>query len=330
LRLAYFSRKNEYDVDCTIVRIYADEAYCNKRTFRIITLIWGSPGYLEELDSAIADVVQNNRGVLGPDFKEFHAHKLTEKNWATLSPAYEAVLAALFERIHLRQFGLQTVILSEDRFKGNAGWLTDAARKKLENRTSNLGRLFQSFGEEDLPAVYYRVNQLFPIFGYREFFAAPGDHLEYFPDSTGKVRNYVNTDFPMSGTLPFSLPLNYLEIIRMFGDAYLKSFGVTAKELGLGKWPTSVQHLVKFQPTDSASFYLIQVCDIVSNFIFSFIRQTCGLPDAKYQLKSTLLQKYIDLEDLVVPLQASFSIDGTDVICTDPNLWANLNPLALE
>lgn len=314
----------------SIVRIYADEAYCNKRTFRIITLIWGSRGYVEQLESAIAAVVQNNRTVLGPNFKEFHAQKLTRKNWATLSPVYEAVLAELFERMHFRQVGLQTVILSEDRFNGNAGWLTEAVRKKLEDRTSDLGKQFQSFGEEDLPAVYYRVNQLFPIFRYREFLAAPGDHLEYFPDSTGKVLNYVNTNFPMSGTLPFSLPLNYLEIIRMFGDAYLKSFGVMVKELGLGKWPTSIQHLVKFQPTDSAHSYLIQLCDIVSNFIFSFIRHCCGLPDAKYQLKSTVLKKYIQMEEVEPAIKASFSIEGTDVICTAPDLWVNINPLALE
>jgi len=133
----------------------------------------------------------------------------------------------------------------------------------------------------------------------------------------------------MSGTLPFSLPLKHLDIIRMFGDAYMKSFAAVAQKYNFERWPTSEQHLVKFQPCDSESSYLIQACDMVSNFMFSLIRHVTGLPDVKYQQKSSVIEQHINLENVIPAIKSSFSIDGTDIICTDQNLWANINPMAL-
>jgi hypothetical protein len=311
----------------SVVRVYSDESFCSKKSFRVISLLWGNPGYCELFNQEISDLVENNRSVLGPDFKEFHAINLSDQNWHVMSPIYDKILELLFTRIRAKNLGMFVVVISEDRFKNNAGWLTEIVRNAITDRASVFGKLFISLEQKDLPAVYYRVNQLFPIFKYREFFALPGDELEYYPDSTGKVLNYSNAQFAMSGTLPFSLSFKYFDIIRILGDSYLKSFSSVVEEFGWTGWPTSEQHLTIFKPTDSSSSYLIQTCDIVSNFLFNYIRHTVGLPDKKYELKSKAIERYMSLQNITPYIKASFTVDGTDVVCNDLDLWANINPI---
>jgi hypothetical protein len=81
----------------------------------------------------------------------------------------------------------------------------------------------------------------------------------------------------MSGTLPISLPFDYLEIIRLLGHAFIKAFSDTFAQIDPGSFPTISQELGKFQPTDSSSNCMIQLCDTVSNFTFAHICFKLGL-----------------------------------------------------
>lgn len=309
------------------IRVFSDESFCNKKTFRIITTIWGLPNDCNVFEQEISNILSNNRSILGVDFKEFHAVNLNSQNWVKNFPVYDSILTSLFNMIKRKSLGLLIVVMSENRYNNNAGWLTEIVSKGMKDRTSAFGKLFSSLDEKDLPAFYYRMNQLFSILRYREIFGDSGDSFEFYPDSTGKALHYTNKSFEMSGTLQFSIPFHYNDIIQMLGDSFMKSFSIISNDFNFEGWPTIEQHLTKFQPVDSSSNFIIQSCDIVSNFVLSLIRHTVGLTEKNYELKSLAIQKYMDFNSITPDINSSFIIDRIDAICNNPSFWVNIKPV---
>jgi hypothetical protein len=162
------------------VQIYIDETYGFKKSFLIQSAIWGNPVYCDLLQDSIGDILTKHSKKLGPGFKELHAMNVNQKNWKVFGPVYEEILDTFFQLISQRNLGLLIVVMSKDRFDNNAGYLVDTFKQLLPDRSTPLGKLFSSFQENDLPAVYYRIHQLFLLFKYRNFFGREGDVLESF------------------------------------------------------------------------------------------------------------------------------------------------------
>ncbi len=301
------------------VQLYSDETFCAAGSFDVIASIWGNPSHCSDYSNDVAGIIAANTR-LGKDFKGLHAVNLNADNWSTLGPTFEAVLNKLFQYVSEGKLNIRVTLISGEKYEANAGYLKQLLRRELENRESDIGKQFSSLKDEDLPALYHRIDQLIVYLLYRDHFGLDGDEFEYYPDSSGKILHYKEREFEVSGTLPFSWPLPFYDLVKIQGNAW-------AKTIKLAGWPTKKHELVKFQPLKWQENYLVQSCDILSNFTFNHLRYSVGLTDKKYQLKSNALLKHFDLADQTEQIKATFKLNdsGNDVVCKDPSLHATLH-----
>jgi len=192
----------------------------------------------------------------------------------------------------------------------------------LENRESVIGKQFKSLADTDLPALYHRIDQLFIYLLYRDRMGDDGDQFEFYPDSSGKILNYSDKEFPVSGHLPIIVDLQFYELVRILGNSLAKSITLTG-------WPVKKQELIKFEPQKWSSNYITQTCDILANFFFNFLRFQVGLKDKKYQLKAEALSKHFLLKELLPGIKENFILDSEtkDVTCINKELLITIDPI---
>lgn len=303
------------------VQIYSDDTSCNERTFQIIASIWGTPENCKNYSQEVDTIIKGNNK-LGTDFKGLHSYKLNDKNWSTLGVKFEKVIEKLFEYVDNYKLDLKITLVSNYRFESNAGYLKNLIKAQLENRSSVIGKQFQSLEDKDLPALYHRIDQLFVYLLYRDRFGEEGDEFEFYPDSTGKILSYNEKKFPVSGNLPVEWPLKFYELVLVLGNSL-------AKVINLTGWPVKKQELIKFKPLKWTESYLIQSCDILANFTLNHLRFQVGLTDKKYKLKSEALLKHFLLDEHDEDIKKTFSINssGDDVICTDQGLLVTIDAI---
>lgn len=300
------------------IQLYSDDLYCNKRTFRVTSLIWGTPNHCEAFNQEVQTLVDSNRSILGKDFKEFHANKLNAKNWRKISPIYKEVLQKIMEYIRDGRFDSIIFVMSFKRYESNATFLKNLVKKWISDREGPIGKQFISLADEDLPPLYHSIDQLFPLLFYRDQIGKPGDNFELYPDSIGTILHYENIEFPLSGTLPVTMPISFYNIVKILGHSLIR----VLPQANFEGWPISEQSLVKYEPLASNTNYLIQSCDILSNFLYNHLRFKSGLIMENSQLKSDLLTEFMDLASIAQ--ENSFTSDGTDVLCTNEELWGKI------
>lgn len=298
------------------IQIFSDETYSSERSFQIISTIWGNPIDYKDFSKKVKQIIENYS--IGDDYKGIHANKINSKNWHILGVVARSVLETLSDFILHQKLNAQVTLISRDRFEGNAGYLKSILRAELENRDSFLGKRFISLDDKDLPALYHRLDQLFVYLYYRDKFGNDGDQFEFYPDSTGKILNYEKTKFPITGNIVIDYPMNFYRIIAIVGDSF-------SKILQMEGWPIKKQTLSRFQPLKWISNYLIQNCDILSNFFLCLIRSKMGMTDPKYSLKAQALDEHFALNTSLSHILPSFVFDGVDVECVNDDLFGTID-----
>ncbi len=295
------------------IEIYSDDTKCNKNTFRINVVVWGTHDAFTEYKSQVQKLIDVNRVILGKDFKGFHSYNLNEKNWKTVGRVYQQVLESFIGYVRAGKLHFLINLESEDIYKANAGYLKNVAKENMEKRESDFGKIFKSLSELDLPAFYHRADQLFVFLRYRDKFGKDTDEFILHPDSSGKILRYDSIEVDVSGDIFKDYPIEFYEMIKVWGNSL-------AKIIKAEGWPSGGQRLVKFHPLKSSNDYMIQTCDIISNFFFNFLRFQAGVVDPKSKLKSDALSQLIDLSGHATTVKASFSQQDGEVVCNSKDL----------
>ncbi|RPI04651.1 MAG: hypothetical protein EHM64_09260 [Ignavibacteriae bacterium] len=291
------------------IEIYTDDTKCNRNTFRIIVVIWGEKENCDSYKKDIQYLVNANIKVLGKDFKGFHSYNLNEKNWKTVGKAYEQVLDYFIESVKNKKLHFFIRLESEDVYNANAGYLKNLAKVNLEKRESDFGKIFKKLSDKDLPAFYHRADQLFIFLRYRDKFGSSENNFILYPDSSGKILRYDGTTFEVSGDIFKEYPIEFYDLIKIWCNSLTKI--IKAEE-----WPSGEQRLDKFCPLKSSGDYIIQTCDIISNFFFNFLRNQVGILDPKAVLKTNALCKIIDFSQHSGIIKSSFIKKEDEVICS--------------
>lgn len=301
------------------IQIFTDDTRDDKQTFQIISSIWGEPNncvaYIDEVEA----IIKNNKK-LGADFKGLHSYNLNDSNWTTLGTTFEDVLNKLFEYVASGKLNIQLTLVSKNKYDSNTGYLKNLIKVQLENRNSVIGKQFASLADTDLPALFHRIDQLFVYLFYRDKFGDNGDQFEFYPDSTGKILNYKEEEFPMSGNLQIIWDLKFFELIKILGNSLAKFITLTG-------WSVKQQELIKFEPKKWSENYLTQSCDILANFFFNYLRFNLGRTEKKYELKAKALTKHFLIDELLPEIKKAFTLDKdtNDIICTDQNLLVTID-----
>jgi hypothetical protein len=121
----------------------------------------------------------------------------------------------------------------------------------------------------------------------------------------------------VNGNVFKDYPLSFYDCVKVWGNSLTK---VIPKLLPNGGWPDIDQRLNEFQPIKSSTDYIIQTCDIISNFFFNFIRHTVGSDESSHRLKSEVIQSLIPLVGYSEKIKSSFIIKDKEVFCRNPEL----------
>lgn len=300
------------------IHIYSDGTKSQTNTFTIEAIIWGEAAQCQAYEADAAVIISNNPK-LGADFQGFHAYNLNEQNWSVLGTAYEQLLALLTSYIHAGRLRAHWVITSQTRYAANAGYLKELFKKQLADRESTIGKHFAALQEKDFPALYHRIDMLASYWQHRDKFGAVNDEFYFFPDSEGKVLQYSETQFPMSGNLPVTVELPFFSLVTILANAFaelLKS---------IPGWSTTAHRLHGFEPLKWKDSYLIQTCDALANFLYCGLRVTNGLTEQKYQLKANLLNNLFATNSVLEAMRTDFGLKDGDVACTNPNFWGTID-----
>jgi len=301
------------------IQIFTDDTRDDKQTFQVISSIWGETDNCKAYIDEVEAIIKSNKK-LGADFKGLHSYNLNDSNWTTLGTTFEEVLNKLFEYVASNKLNIQLTLVSRNKYESNAGYLKNLIKIQLENRSSVIGKQFASLTDTDLPALYHRIDQLFVYLLYRDKFGDNGDQFEFYPDSTGKILNYKEEVFPMSGKLPIIWDLKFFELIKILGNSLAKCITLTG-------WPVKQQELIKFEPQKWSENYLTQSCDILANFFFNYLRFNLGRTEKKYELKAKALSKHFLINELLPEIKKAITLnkDTNDVICIDQNLLVTID-----
>lgn len=301
------------------IQVYLDETKCNKNTFQVDVLICGSSNQCEHYEEQIRQIVEENVGILGKDFKAFHAKNLNEKNWHTIGNVFLKVIDKLFEFARTGTLKILVCLEAKEKYQANIAILKNLIKSQLENKNSPVGSIFKTFEKEDLPAFYHRIDQLMIYLMYRDKLGKAGDQFEFYPDATGKILQYRDKEFRVAGRV-FTGYLEFYDLIVILANLSTK----IPEALQLKGWPQYDQKLIKFQPLKDQESYLIQACDIISNFFYNFLRYQVGLIDKKSKLKSDALTTRRNLSHLISTIGTHFDIKDQDVICVNSDLRATV------
>jgi len=208
------------------IQIFTDDTRDDTQTCQVISAIWGQPDNCKAYSDKVETIIKSNTR-LETDFKGLHSYNLSDSNWSTLGVTFEQVLNKLFKYVSAGKLNLQLTLVSRNRYDSNAGYLKNLIKVQLEDRNSVIGKQFASLADTNLPALYHRIDQLFIYLLYRDKFGDDGDQFEFFPDSTGKIVNYHDKEFPMSGNLQIIWDLGFFELIKILGNSLAKVFTLT-------------------------------------------------------------------------------------------------------
>ncbi|MFH0734893.1 MAG: hypothetical protein V1773_10735 [bacterium] len=301
------------------IELYLDETKGHQMSFRISVPIWGSSINCNAYKNEIKTIVDSST-ILGNDFKGFHAYNLSDSNWHTIGKVYISVINKFKEYVLDNKLNFMIRIEAKEVYEKNGGYLKAIAKKGLQERDSELGKIFTSLKDKDIPALYHRIDQLIIYLKYRDKFGGEDAEFDFYPDSEGKILKYENKQFTVQGNHFVDYPLDFYDIIKIWGNSLTK---VILELIPNCNWPNINQKLNKFEPKKSTDDFIIQTCDIISNFFFCYINDVIGINNDKNKLKGKAINDLIPLSEFQNLIQDSFKKGLEDeVICTNQDLKA--------
>lgn len=222
-----------------IIQIYTDE--CIDKSFKLYSSIWGSPENCKLFSIKIRQTLNGNIKIAS-NFKGLHANKLNANNWSALGKIFQQVLNELFEFEKYRKLNFHITLFGRNKYDSNVGYLKKYFGNQLYDRASVVGKLFKDIPENDLPALYHRMDELFIYLYYRDKFGDAGVNFEFYPDSFGNILNYQNKVYLFAQeSLIFLTHMGFFDMIIFIGN-------VLSRSIDKEGWPTIKQHLIKFEP----------------------------------------------------------------------------------
>ena len=300
------------------IELYLDESKGHQNSFVIHAIIWGAPHICSNYKNDIQGIVNKSSKILGPNFKEFHANRVNGRNWSTIGTIYVDVLKKFKEYIEKSELNLLIRLEAKDVYNNNAGFLKDIAKTSFSDSQHLLSQIFPTMSTSDHPAFYHSIDQLIVFLKYRSRFGSDGDEIDYFPDASGKILQYRATPVTLVGNNSI-LNTSFFDAIKIWGNSLTRMVDDLVKD---NSWPKVNIRLSKYEPKDSSTDYMIQTCDIISNFSLNYIRFICGVADIDQKLKHNEINKLFNLKKYRSKVKKSFVIQNGELICINNDLKA--------
>jgi hypothetical protein len=296
------------------IRLYIDETKGFKNNFFIHSCVFANPSNCDAFESDLIKIISDNRPILGVDFKGFHSNRLSNSNWNKLSPIYEKVIQSIFNN----KLGVHMYLESKNKYDKNSGLLKNWLKTELENETSKVHKAFSNLKQEDYPVLYNRFEMIYIFLIHKDKYGQNCE-FEIYPDSSGKVLDYKTKTIELTSSNNLrSKTFDFYDTFGLLVNAFIDTFDA------IKYLPNNNQKVIKYSPTNDSDCFLIQACDIVSNFLFNYIRYHSGIIDKNSKLKADLFSKYFLLIDDDSFMKNNFSVVNNNAFCINPKMKINI------
>lgn len=302
-----------------MINIYLDESKGFKETFQIYSVIYGSPNSCQDYINEIEEIVEKNRSILKNDFNGFHSSNFKKNH----TKVYQEVLQKLSDFILDKKLCLLIYLESKEKKELNSNYIKEKLKKALEQEGTSLNSFFASLNQKDYKVIYNRMEQLYIYLLHRDKFGKEDESFQFFPDETGQIIQYKTKEFSLKIGAKETSPINFFDIITRLTNA-LSNILINSNLEG---WPQKKGHkMVKFEPQDDKKNYIVQSCDIISNFFLNYLKSQVGIQDSKSILKNNLLGEFIDLnpEEIELHFKSQLFGDNTEIICINPEMKVSI------
>ena len=241
------------------MKIYVDENKGDRNSFYLLAYVYGESSNLADFERDAA-LIRSAHPNLGKDFKGIHANKIKVKN----VKKYVEDILNLFKN-YLMQNKLHYFILiqSTNKLEANFGVVKD----KLKNIIATIRAQFPDMQPKDEPNIVESGAQLWGIFQYPEKFKNVLN-ADVYVDSCGAILNYATQKRTIIDVKHRSMQISFYNLIKIF----VRTVATAVSNIH-NKGLISIDSYNAIADTSSVT---MQLCDILSNYLFNALRKEKG------------------------------------------------------
>lgn len=295
------------------IRLYIDEV--KEKSFFIHACLFANPSACDTFESDMIKLIEENRNILGNDFKGFHARDLNQSNWNKHAPIYEKIIQLIF----FNSIGFHIYLESKNKHDKNSEKLKNWLKSNLESKddSNKVRKAFKDLNPDDFPVLYHRFDMMHVSLIHKDKYGQNCE-FEIYPDSSGKVLHYKKKSIEFTSTNHIKKTFNFYSSFDILANALIETFDE------IGYLPNNNQRVIKFSLISDTDSFLIQACDIIANFLLHYIRFTSGIIDINSKLKSYLFTKYFIIEEGNEFVKNNFAVIDNKVSCINSEMKLNI------
>lgn len=244
------------------MKIYVDENKGDRNSFYLLAYVYGEDSDISSFQND-ASVIRANHHRLASSFKGIHANKIDVNKNAVI--AYVQDILNLFQQ-YLSQNKLHYFILIQSTQKviNNFGVVKDYLNNIIQRIR---GPQFPDLQDKDIPNIVESAAQLWGIFQYPERFKNTLT-ADVCVDSCGAILNYATQTRTIVDNQRRSSVVPFYDIIKMF----MRTVASCVAKISI-KQAISIN---SYNAIPDTSDIFIQICDILSNYLFNALRAEKG------------------------------------------------------
>ena len=280
------------------MKIYVDENKGDKSSFYLLAYVYGDESDITSFENDAAKIKDKHRG-LGIKFKGIHANKIKDGN--RILKSYVEEILKLF-KIFLEQQRLHYFILiqSVNKLENNFGVIKDYLTESIQKIRSPQ---FPDLNDKDVPNIVECAAQLWGIFQYPNKFKNV-QSVDLFVDSCGAILNYKTESRTIVDLQGRKKRIPFYDLIKISMRSIAKLVSCENKKEPL--------YINSYQAIADDTSITLQICDILSNYMFNALRKEKG------NTGSMIVYKWSQIKDLLC-------IDRSDVSSLAKNFDAKVN-----
>lgn len=273
-----------------MIDIYSDETKCKFKSFQIDSALFGTTENCSSLKKEINKIL-TKRGV-----RILKGSKIKEGNWHFYEKCLDDIFQLLMKRISEEKLGILIIINSHLNYSSQIGFIKRALQTQLENKSSTISKLLHNLDHKLYPLIYHSVDQLFIYLAFRKKIDPEETVFNFYPDLAGNIIKHRDKIVSLSATRKsFILPFH--EIVKIVANLLQETITDFAINYDHPDWPKDkTQKLKRFYPKKDNEEIMIQIADVLSNFLLSFLRYKCGIDNKSNTLKAHFFDKYVNYQ----------------------------------
>lgn len=285
------------------MEIFVDENKGDKNSFYLLSYVYGEAKDIDAFNVAVDLVKQKHASKLGNSFKGIHANKIKSP---TMKAYVQDVLNVFKNFVSKNQLHYFIIIQSIAKQINNFGTI----QNYLNSILTTIAPQFPDLQPQDKPNITNSSAQLWGMLQYPEKFKST-TNANVYVDSVGAILNYQKQNRTIIDKNGRSKIIPFYDLIKIFlrATAPVVANNFSKKAISIDK----------YSALSDTSSYVLQICDILANYLFNAIRAEKGNTNANIIYKRNEIINLLGIQPAdLTSLASNFNNSAT---CTNNNAF---------